>query len=135
MAIGAMQYGNAAARGSIGALRIFWSWGAIGPSPIVLVSRAVSSLGRHYPIIFTFFATCMLALSASCNGAPSAVFTELAEARRLTADLRVQFNKAADASDRAVKADTDPESIEFEHEDNEATAAVQKDVAELGPHV
>jgi hypothetical protein len=109
--------------------------GRLGPPSIVLVSRAVSALGRHYPIIFTFLASLMLALSASCNGAPSAVFTELAEARRLTADLRVQFNKAADASDRAVMADTDPASIAFAHEANEATAAVQKDVAELGPHV
>jgi hypothetical protein len=103
--------------------------------PIVLVSRAVSASGRHDAIIFTFLAACMLALSASCNGAPSAVFTELAEARRLTADLRVQFNKASDASDRAVMADTDPASIEFAHEASQATAAVQKDVAELGPHV
>lgn len=116
-------------------MRIFSSSGPIGTRPIVLVSRAVSAAGRYNAIIFTLLATCALALLASCNGAPKAVFTELAEARRLTADLRVQFNKAADASDRAVMADTDPASVAFAHDANQATAAVQKDVAELAPHV
>lgn len=101
----------------------------------MLVSRAVGAAGRYSAIIFTFFAAYLVALSTSCNGAPSPVFTELAEARRLAADLRVEFNKASDASDRAVMADTDPASIAFAREANQATEAVQKDVSELAPHL
>jgi len=76
----------------------------------------------------------MLALTG-CRGAPSAAFTELAEARRLAADLRVQFSMAADASNRAVMADTDEESLVFAHEAERATRTVESDIAALAPHL
>ena len=76
-----------------------------------------------------------LLCGAGCRRDPGAAFTELAEARRLTADLRVQFAKASDASNRAVMADTDEASVAFAHEAEQATADVQSDVAALGPHL
>jgi hypothetical protein len=42
-------------------------------------------------------------------------------ARRLSADLYVQFVKAADAGNRAVMADTDEASVTFAHEAEQAT--------------
>ena len=45
-------------------------------------------------------------MAAGCRQAPDAEMTGLTEARRLAADLRLQFNKAADDANRAVMADT-----------------------------
>lgn len=58
---------------------------------------------------------------------------ELSEANRLAADLRVQFNKAADASNRAVMADTDEASIAFAHDAEQISAAVEHDLGALSP--
>lgn len=55
------------------------------------------------------------------------------EARRLAADLLVQFTKAADASNRAVMADTDDASVQFAREAEQATRTVQSDSGLLGP--
>lgn len=68
---------------------------------------------------------------AGCNG--SSALEELLEARRLSADLLVQFTKAADASNRAVMADTDEASIAFAREAEHSTEAVQKGVDTLSP--
>jgi hypothetical protein len=57
----------------------------------------------------------------------------LSEARRLSADLLIQFTKAADAGNRAVMADTDQASVEFAREAEEATQAVQTSIDALGP--
>jgi hypothetical protein len=76
----------------------------------------------------------MLAL-VGCRGMPDGALTDLTEARRLTADLRVQFEKGADASNRAVMADTDEQSIAFAHEAEAATQAVAADVAALAPRL
>jgi hypothetical protein len=61
--------------------------------------------------------------TAGC-GTGKDLFTRLAEARRLAADLRVQLTKAADASNRSVMADTDESSIAFAAEAEEAKKAV-----------
>ena len=63
----------------------------------------------------------------------NAVLERLSEARRLAADLLVQFTKAADAANRAVMADTDEASVAFAREAEQATQAVQKDADALGP--
>jgi hypothetical protein len=42
----------------------------------------------------------VLALNHGCRGAPASFLVQLAQARRLAADLRVQFSKADDASNR-----------------------------------
>jgi hypothetical protein len=76
----------------------------------------------------------MVALAA-CRGMPSVALTDLTEARRLSADLRVQFAHAADASNRAVMADTDEQSIAFAHEAEQAKQGVESDVAALEPHL
>jgi hypothetical protein len=57
----------------------------------------------------------------------------LSEARRLSADLLVQFTKAADAANRAVMADTDEASVQSAGEAVRAKQAVEKDVATLRP--
>ena len=55
------------------------------------------------------------------------------EAQRLTADLSVQFTKAADASNLAVMADTDSASNSFVTEAETRLSTVQKDIDALGP--
>jgi hypothetical protein len=70
---------------------------------------------------------------AGCRGVPGAAFVELVEARRLAADLHVQFSEASDASNRAVMADTDEASLAYAHEAEQATQTVQRDIAALAP--
>jgi hypothetical protein len=57
----------------------------------------------------------------------------LSEARHLAADLQVQFSKAADASNRAVMADTDEASVAFAREAEQAKAAIPRDAEALKP--
>ncbi|MEO8483282.1 MAG: hypothetical protein ABI634_13805 [Acidobacteriota bacterium] len=75
----------------------------------------------------------MLSVVASACGDVNAALERLSEARRLSADLHVQFVKAAGATDRAVMADTDAASVDFAREAEEATQAAQHDVDALGP--
>jgi hypothetical protein len=72
-------------------------------------------------------------LVGGCRRDPAIV--ELAEARRLTDDLRIQLAKVSDASDRAVMADTDEASIVFAREAGQAISAVETDAAALKPHL
>jgi hypothetical protein len=58
---------------------------------------------------------------------------EVSDARRLSADIHVQFAKAADASNRAVMADTDDASAQFAKEAEQATAAIERDAGALAP--
>jgi hypothetical protein len=71
-------------------------------------------------------------LGGACRGLPDPALTQLWEARRVAAELHVQFIKAADASDRAVMADTDESSVLFAHEADAAAQSVQSGMAELG---
>jgi hypothetical protein len=57
----------------------------------------------------------------------------VAEARSLTADLLLQFTRAADAANRAVMADTDETSVTFAKEAQLAADAVQKNIDALKP--
>jgi len=82
--------------------------------------------GTVSPIVIALAAT-----AAGCN--VNTALEHVAEARGLSADLLVQFTKAADASNRAVMADTDEASVAFAREAGQAAAAVQKDVDALGP--
>jgi hypothetical protein len=79
-------------------------------------------------------AACALAI-AGCRGGPTNFFNELAEARRLAADLRVQFSAASGASDRAVLADTDEASVAFAREAELTTQVVQSEAAALAPRL
>ena len=73
-----------------------------------------------------------LVLVGGCRNVPDPAFTQLLEARRVAAELHVQFIKAAGASDRAVLADTDEASVAFAKEAESAVQSVQTDVGELG---
>jgi hypothetical protein len=66
-----------------------------------------------------------IVLAAGCHW--ETAFERVLEARRLTADLLVQFLKASDAGNRAVMADTDEASIKFATEAGSAAEAAQKD--------
>jgi hypothetical protein len=75
----------------------------------------------------------LVGAATGCDVDVNTVLERLTDARRLTADLLVQFTKAADAANRAVMADTDEASVAFAHEAEQATAAVQMDIDALGP--
>jgi len=68
---------------------------------------------------------------SGCRNAPDPAFIQLAEAHRLADDLRVQLAKASNASDRAVMADTDGESLAFAHDAEQAVATIDKESAAL----
>jgi hypothetical protein len=70
-------------------------------------------------------------VATGCHGEARAVFARLAEARLLAADLRIQFSRAVDASNRAVMADTDAASIAFAREAEQTTQVVQSDADKL----
>jgi hypothetical protein len=57
----------------------------------------------------------------------------VSEAQHLSADLLVQFTKAADAANRAVMADTGEGSVAFAREADQAKGKVQTDIDALKP--
>lgn len=63
----------------------------------------------------------------------NAALEQLSAARQLSAELLVQFTKAADAANRAVMADTDEASVAFAREAEQATESVQKEIVALRP--
>jgi hypothetical protein len=67
-----------------------------------------------------------IAMAACVNGSKP-VLTQQAEAHRLASHLRVEFTRAADASNRAVMADTDEASTKAAHEAQQATESVRRD--------
>lgn len=71
--------------------------------------------------------------AGACHSGPATVLVELGESRRLAADLRVHFNKAAEASNRAVMAETDEASVAFAREAEQSSTVVDRDVAALRP--
>ena len=71
----------------------------------------------------------LLVAAARCSS--KAVLTEMVEARGRASALRVAFNQAADASNRAVMADTDETSAAAAKEAQIAVAAVERTAAEL----
>ncbi len=76
---------------------------------------------------------CLGAFVFAATGCHTPVLTQLLEARQLTADLRLQFTKAADASNRAVMADSDEASRAAAREAEEATGVIQRDTQALQP--
>jgi hypothetical protein len=60
-------------------------------------------------------------------------YTQRADSHRLAADLRIQFNRAADASNRAVMAETDEASIAFARDAEKVLKIVDSDVESLMP--
>jgi hypothetical protein len=74
--------------------------------------------------------TVVLAAVVGCT--EKTPFAGLAEARRLAAELQVEFTRAADAGNRAVMADTDEASVAYAREARTAADAVQKKADALG---
>jgi hypothetical protein len=72
------------------------------------------------------------ALASGCQGGRD-YFTQLAQAHRLAAQLRIQFSLATDASNRAVMADTDAASIASARDAEKALQTIDGDVAALVP--
>ena len=81
----------------------------------------------------TFASALAIAAAAlACSGpTPNLVLTDQVEARRLGADIRVQFTMAADAANRAVMADTDEASKAAAQDAVKARGQVERDVADL----
>jgi hypothetical protein len=75
----------------------------------------------------------LAALALRCGGVPAPAFTRLDSARKLAAHLRLHFNKAAGAADRAVMADTDEASIAYARDAEQAAKVVESDIAALAP--
>jgi len=73
-----------------------------------------------------------VAASAAFGCDVNRALERISEARRLAADLLVQFTKTSDAANRAVMADTDEASLAFAREAEQATAAIPKDADALG---
>ena len=71
--------------------------------------------------------------AAGCIKAPETVLERLSDARRLAADLLVDFTRAGDAANRAVMADTDEASVGNAREAEQATQAVVTHTNALGP--
>jgi hypothetical protein len=75
----------------------------------------------------------ILAGAAMGCGDVNAALERLADARQLSADLHVHFSEAVDASNRAVMADTDEQSLAFAGEAQQAIQAVNSGVDALRP--
>ena len=101
----------------------------------VVTARAAATVGRPGRLrrIASHIALIAAAVLAASCGDVNAALAQLSNARHLSADLHVQFMKAAGATDRAVMADTDEASVAFAREAEEATQAVQHDVDQLAP--
>jgi hypothetical protein len=91
-----------------------------------LHTRARASSGLRITVIVA-----ALGIVIGCN--ESSPLERLSEARRLSADLLIQFTKAADAANRAVMADTDETSVAFAREAEHAKEAIERDANTLKP--
>jgi hypothetical protein len=89
---------------------------------------------RRVGVIPLILGVGILGAVTGCRGtSDSSTWEALLEARRLASDARVQFNKAADAANRSVMADTDAASVSFAREARETTTRVEADAARLHP--
>jgi len=77
----------------------------------------------------------VLATNLSCRSGGEPALIQRTEARRLVSDMRINFAKASDASNRAVMADTDEDSIKFAREAEAAIEAVSAAIPTLARHL
>ena len=94
---------------------------------------ARSAASGSSPGAWRSIALIVLLVSAigGCNEKPP--LERLSQARQVSAELLVQFTKAADASNKAVMADTDEASVAFAREAEQAKQAVQTNIDTLRP--
>ena len=83
-------------------------------------------------LLFSFALALMLG-AAACKEGSAPPFARLLEARRIAAELRVAFGQAANASNRAVMADTDEASVAFAADAEQAKKTVRSDVDAIRP--
>jgi hypothetical protein len=69
-------------------------------------------------------------VATACGGGTN--LEKLTEARRLSAEILVDFTKTADAANRSVMADTDADSLAFARESEGAAQEVQRVSSQLG---
>jgi hypothetical protein len=74
-------------------------------------------------------------LGGACREAPPAIFTDVTEARRLAADLTINFAKATGASSAAVVADDDARASGAARDAKQLKDAVKRGVGALGPRL
>ena len=74
-----------------------------------------------------------IALTMLTGCSPGSALERLSEAGRLSADLFIQFERASNAANQAVMADTDEASIAFAKQADETKKQVQADIDALRP--
>jgi hypothetical protein len=80
-----------------------------------------------------WIALLMLFLGPTVGCDVNTALDRVSQARHISADLLVQFTKAADAANRAVMADTDEASVAFAREAEQAKEKLQTDIDTLRP--
>ena len=80
-----------------------------------------------------WIALMMLSLGPTIGCDVNTALDRVSQARHISADLLVQFTKAADAANRAVMADTDEASVAFAREAEQAKEKLQTDIDTLRP--
>jgi hypothetical protein len=75
----------------------------------------------------------MLSLGPTIGCDVNTALDRVSQARHISADLLVQFTKAADAANRAVMADTDEASVAFAREAEQAKEKLQTDIDTMRP--
>jgi hypothetical protein len=88
-------------------------------------------IGRWPGVIVGGCLGLIFAAAAGCMDSTGSVLIQLTEARRLAAELRVEFGTAVEAANRAVMADTDEASSAAAHEARQATEAIERDTQAL----
>lgn len=96
------------------------------------VSSVGTCLSRPRVACLVCLAATVAAVAASCVN-PFTALPKLFEARRLASELHVAFTAAAEASNRAVMADTDEASIAAKDEATKARQVVDRNLAALQP--
>jgi hypothetical protein len=94
------------------------------------LSTCVSLSPTWSAISYSLVAVMAIIIATGCR--PVAL-TEQLEARRLAADMHVQFTKATEAANRAVMADTDEASASAAREARDGAQSVERDLKELQP--
>ena len=105
---------------------------ALGRNVRLLYEEAMPSSHRRGFFLFWLAVALMIGVPA-CKDGSALPLVRLTEARRIAAELRLAFRQAANASNRAVMADTDEASIAFAAEAEQAKKTVRSDVDAIRP--
>lgn len=101
----------------------------------MIVSQAPRRIPRRGWLLAIVLAAIASAMLPGCYGRNQSLFTLLGDARHEAAGLRLQFNKAADASNLAVMSDVKETSAGFAEEAERAKQAIRQEESELRAHL